>query len=69
MKKLKSAILPDDKMATKLEVHKAKKPNCYMFPKLHKPENLGRPLLNSLIAAYLAYLSTSITIYNIMSNN
>ena len=69
MKKLKSAILLDEKMATKLEVHKAKKPNFYMFPKLHKPENPGRPVLNSLIAAYLAYLSTSITIYNIMSNN
>ena len=46
MKKLKSAILPDEKMATKLEVQEAKKPNFYMFPKLHKPENLGRPLLN-----------------------
>ena len=69
MKKLKSAILLDEKLAIQLEVHEAKKLKFYMFSILQKPENPGRPVLNLLIAAQLAYPSTLITIYNITSNN
>ena len=43
-----SARLLDEKIATKLEVQEAKTPAFYMFPKIHKPENPGRPVISSV---------------------
>ena len=43
IKELKSAKLLDEKIAKKLEVQEAKALAFYMFPKIQKPENRGRP--------------------------
>ena len=46
IKELKSARLLDEKIATKLEVQEAKTLTSIMFPKIHKPENPGRPVIS-----------------------
>ena len=46
IKELKSARLLDEKIATKLEVQEAKTLTSIMFPKIHKPENQGRPVIS-----------------------
>lgn len=61
IKERKYARLLDKNIATKLEVQEAKTLAFYMFPKLHKPENPGKPEIVPLIA----YRNTSITIYNL----
>ena len=65
IKERKYARLLDKNIATKLEVQEAKTLAFYMFPKLHKPENPGKPEIVPLIA----YRNTSITIYNLTSKN
>ena len=65
LKERKYARLLDKNIATKLEVQEAKTLAFYMFPKLHKPENPGKPEIVPLIA----YRNTSITIYNLTSKN
>ena len=65
IKERKYARLLDKNIATKLEVQEAKTLAFYMFPKLHKPENPGKPEIVPLIA----YPNTSITIYNLTSKN
>ena len=46
IKELKSGRLLDKKIATNLGVQEEKASTFYMFPKKHKPENPGRPLIN-----------------------
>ena len=65
IKERKYARLLDKNIATKLEVQEAKTLAFYMFPKLHKPENPGKPEIVPLIA----YRNTSITICNLTSKN
>ena len=65
IKERKYARLLDKNIATKLEVQEARTQAFYMFPKLHKPENPGKPEIFPLIA----YRNTSITIYNLTSKN
>ena len=65
IKERKYARLLDKNIATKLEVQEARTLAFYMFPKLHKPENPGKPEIVPLIA----YRNTSITIYNLTSKN
>ena len=65
IKERKYARLLDKNIATKLEVQEARTLAFYMFPKLHKPENPGKPEIFPLIA----YRNTSITIYNLTSKN
>ena len=65
IKERKYARLLDKNIATKLEVQEAKTLAFYMFPKLHKPENPGKPEIVPLIA----YRNTPITIYNLTSKN
>ena len=48
IKELKSAKLLDEKIATEPEVQEAKALAFYMFPKIHKPKNRGRPVISSV---------------------
>ena len=48
IKELKSGRLLDKKIATNLGVQEEKASTFYMFPKKHKPENQGRPLINPI---------------------
>ena len=48
IKELKSGRLLDKKIATNLGVQEEKASTFYMFPKKHKPENPGRPLINPI---------------------
>ena len=56
IKELKSARLLDEKIATKLEVQEAKAPAFYMSPKMHKPKDLGRPVI-SFINCHMTSIS------------
>ena len=58
IKELKSARLLNEKITTKLDIQEAKIQAFYMFPKLHKPENPGRPVISSV-----NYHTTSISQY------
>ena len=46
MKALISTGLLEEKIAAKLEVQEVKTLAFYMFPKIHKPENPGRPMIS-----------------------
>ena len=46
IKELKSGRLLDKKIATNLGVQEEKASTFYMFPKKHRTENPGRPLIN-----------------------
>ena len=48
IKELKSAILLNEKTATKLEVEEAETPAFNMYPNMNKAENPGRPVINSV---------------------
>ena len=69
IKEIKSARSRDQKIATKLEVQEAKTPVFYMFPKIHKPDNPGRPMISSVNCHRASLSQVSITIYNLMSKN
>ena len=69
IKEIKSARSQDQKIATKLEVQEAKTPVFYMFPKIHKPDNPGRPMISSVNCHRASLSQVSITIYNLMSKN
>ena len=62
-------VIKDQKIATKLEVQEAKTPVFYMFPKIHKPDNPGRPMISSVNCHRASLSQVSITIYNLMSKN
>lgn len=49
IKELKSTKLLDEKITTKLELQEAKRPMFHQFQKIHKPENLWRRLISSVI--------------------
>ena len=49
IKELESTKLLDEKITTKLELQEVKRPMFHQFQKIHKPENLSRRLISSVI--------------------
>ena len=59
IKELKSARLLDGKIAIKLEVLEVKTLAFYMLPRIHKPENPGRPVASS-VSCYTTSISQNV---------